>query len=232
MPPLLATGAVLVGEIVVVLPEFLVLLEPRLVVLPLTVLPEAVLLPPLFAAGLLAPAVPAVLVLVLVLPTPVLLVELLALLSLLAPAPPPEPVPPVVVGEIVGEIVELAFALTPEPVAWPPVKPVPPVVPWLEELLPLPCAALPVLLLVFVCELAANALWLTAPPALRARTAQLANRSFLIPSFLLFSPPLRRTPRHARMLRCEADGGGDHRRSLVPRSISCRPLRISNRRAT
>jgi hypothetical protein len=71
----------------------------------------------------------------------------------------------------------------------------------------------------------------SAAPVLRARTAQVANRRFLIPSFLFLSPPLRRTPLHAGMLRCESNGGGDHRRSLVPRSISCRPLRRSNRRA-
>ena len=34
----------------------------------------------------------------------------------------------------------------------------------------------------------------SAAPVLRARTAQVANRRFLIPSFLFLSPPLRRTP--------------------------------------
>jgi hypothetical protein len=55
--------------------------------------------------------------------------------------------------------VALALALTPEPVAWPPVNPVPPTVPWLETLAPfLPWAVLPVELLVFDDEFAANAL--------------------------------------------------------------------------
>jgi hypothetical protein len=34
----------------------------------------------------------------------------------------------------------------------------------------------------------------SAAPVLRARTAQVANKRFLIPSFLFIFPPLRRTP--------------------------------------
>jgi hypothetical protein len=127
---------VLVGVMLVVLPpssEAMVLVLPPLleaVVLPVIVLPEAVFL---------------------VLPTPVVVVVAELPLAAL-------PVPDVV-GEIVGEIVELAFALTPEPVAWPPVRPVPPTVPWLETLAPfVPWAVLPVELLLFDDEFAANAL--------------------------------------------------------------------------
>jgi hypothetical protein len=166
VPPLLAWAPELVGVIVVV--AVLVLPLPLLTDVP-PLLEAALLVPDAVAVGFLVTVGVTFVVVVLVLPEPVLELPLLAF-GLLAPVD-------VVVGLIVGLIVELAFALTPEPLLWPPDKPVPPRVPCWEELLPLPWAALPVLLLVVVWVLAAIAFWLTAAPALRARTAQVANRS-------------------------------------------------------
>jgi hypothetical protein len=61
-----------------------------------------------------------------------------------------------------------------------------------------------------------------APPALRARTAQDANKILFILSFLFLSPPLRRTARHACTRPPGSRGGITGRGRLCCRG-ACRP---------
>jgi hypothetical protein len=69
-----------------------------------------------------------------------------------------------------------------------------------------------------------------APPALRARTAQVANKSCFITPFLFLSPPLRRSLQHACMRRPGPRDGAICRLGL-PCRFACRPLMTSNAHA-